>query len=73
MRGVHVAVFSCSICGKQVEYGGALPADYPFCSARCRWVDLGHWLSEQYSIERELTPEENAGADAPRRPDPARD
>ncbi|MBN2020333.1 MAG: DNA gyrase inhibitor YacG [Sedimentisphaerales bacterium] len=23
---------------------------YPFCSERCKWVDLGHWLDENYRI-----------------------
>ena len=35
----------CPICGK--------PADVkvkPFCSARCRQVDLNRWLSESYRI-----------------------
>ena len=35
----------CPICGK--------PADdkvKPFCSARCRQVDLNRWLSESYRI-----------------------
>ena len=24
--------------------------NFPFCSDRCRWVDLGHWLDEDYRI-----------------------
>ena len=34
----------CPICGK--------PADKvkPFCSTRCRQVDLNRWLSESYRI-----------------------
>ena len=24
--------------------------DYPFCSARCRKIDLGRWLGEQYRV-----------------------
>jgi endogenous inhibitor of DNA gyrase (YacG/DUF329 family) len=32
----------------------------PFCSPRCKQVDLGRWLDERYSlpIERELDDEE---------------
>lgn len=52
--------FRCSTCGREVEFSGGLPAIYPFCSERCRLVDLGRWLREEYSIERELTPEEAA-------------
>jgi endogenous inhibitor of DNA gyrase (YacG/DUF329 family) len=55
--------FRCSICDKTVRYDGPLPALYPFCSQRCRWVDLGRWLNEQYSIDRDLGPEDG-GDDA---------
>lgn len=24
--------------------------EYPFCSARCRAVDLGKWLGEEYRV-----------------------
>jgi endogenous inhibitor of DNA gyrase (YacG/DUF329 family) len=24
--------------------------DYPFCSAKCRKIDLGRWLDEKYTI-----------------------
>lgn len=24
--------------------------DYPFCSARCRKIDLGRWLGGKYAI-----------------------
>jgi endogenous inhibitor of DNA gyrase (YacG/DUF329 family) len=23
---------------------------FPFCSERCRWLDLGNWASEKYKI-----------------------
>jgi endogenous inhibitor of DNA gyrase (YacG/DUF329 family) len=32
---------------------GASTADWPewpFCSARCRTIDLGRWLGEQYRV-----------------------
>jgi endogenous inhibitor of DNA gyrase (YacG/DUF329 family) len=50
--------YRCSICGKEVRCSGALPDLYPFCSERCRLVDLGRWFNEQYSIDRDLTPED---------------
>jgi hypothetical protein len=52
--------YRCAICGHAVEYAGALPALYPFCCDRCRNVDLGRWLLEQYSIDRDVTPEDVA-------------
>jgi endogenous inhibitor of DNA gyrase (YacG/DUF329 family) len=35
----------CPICGKP-----ATDASRPFCSERCRAVDLNRWLSGSYSI-----------------------
>jgi len=38
-------VRSCPICGKPAEQ-----AFRPFCSARCRDVDLNRWLSGAYVV-----------------------
>ena len=35
----------CPICGKPAE-----PATRPFCSSRCRDVDLNRWLKGSYVI-----------------------
>jgi endogenous inhibitor of DNA gyrase (YacG/DUF329 family) len=35
----------CPICGKP-----ATEASHPFCSERCRDVDLNRWLSNSYAI-----------------------
>jgi endogenous inhibitor of DNA gyrase (YacG/DUF329 family) len=35
----------CPICGKP-----AVEASRPFCSERCRDVDLNRWLSNSYAI-----------------------
>jgi endogenous inhibitor of DNA gyrase (YacG/DUF329 family) len=35
----------CPICGKPVTF-----ASKPFCSERCRDVDLNRWLSDSYAI-----------------------
>jgi endogenous inhibitor of DNA gyrase (YacG/DUF329 family) len=37
----------CPICKKEVEPGAG---DFPFCSERCRLIDLGNWASEEYRI-----------------------
>ncbi len=39
----------CAICGKPVAPRGENRA-YPFCSDRCRLVDLSKWLGEEYRI-----------------------
>lgn len=41
----------CPVCGKPAakrEPGRA--SAYPFCSDRCRQVDLGRWFSESYTV-----------------------
>jgi endogenous inhibitor of DNA gyrase (YacG/DUF329 family) len=40
---------SCAICGKPVAPLAANRA-YPFCSDRCRLVDLAKWLGEEYRV-----------------------
>jgi endogenous inhibitor of DNA gyrase (YacG/DUF329 family) len=37
----------CPTCKKQVQPDGKA---FPFCSERCRLVDLGNWLDGKYSI-----------------------
>jgi endogenous inhibitor of DNA gyrase (YacG/DUF329 family) len=51
---------NCPICDKPVPYtrGKPLPEFFPFCSERCRMVDLGKWVTGEYSISRLLTPGE---------------
>jgi len=41
----------CPICGKSVEFSEKLPPSFPFCSKRCKLVDLGKWLNEEYTIQ----------------------
>jgi endogenous inhibitor of DNA gyrase (YacG/DUF329 family) len=38
---------NCSICGKAVSLSSPLS---PFCSERCRLLDLGNWASGRYAI-----------------------
>jgi endogenous inhibitor of DNA gyrase (YacG/DUF329 family) len=33
----------------------------PFCSERCKLIDLGAWASERYRIETPDTPETSGG------------
>jgi endogenous inhibitor of DNA gyrase (YacG/DUF329 family) len=40
---------SCPICRRLVAARAENPA-YPFCSERCRLVDLGRWLGEEYRV-----------------------
>lgn len=45
----------CPICGNENDYF-AEPLG-PFCSARCKLVDLGKWLGEDYRVSGPLRPE----------------
>jgi hypothetical protein len=42
----------CPTCGTQVEWR---PQNRfrPFCSERCKLIDLGQWAAEQYRIPNE--------------------
>jgi hypothetical protein len=40
----------CPICDTAMPGQPAEWPDYPFCSARCRKIDLGRWLGEQYRV-----------------------
>lgn len=41
----------CPICGNAVT---AQAKSFPFCSPRCRKIDLGKWLSEDYKVSRPI-------------------
>jgi uncharacterized protein len=49
---------ACPICGKPVD-----PKHRPFCSARCRTIDLGRWLKGDYRIPTTEGPQETPGED----------
>ena len=38
----------CPICRKPTDSQSS--PDFPFCSERCRLIDLGNWSSEKYKI-----------------------
>jgi uncharacterized protein len=48
----------CPACGKQALYAPENPAR-PFCSPRCRSVDLGAWASESYRVDAAAPPDED--------------
>jgi len=43
------SVVRCPTCGRSVEWTESSPWR-PFCSERCKLIDLGAWASEQRSI-----------------------
>ncbi len=45
------ATIRCPSCRKPVPADpGERPEAFPFCSRRCRLVDLDHWLQGDYRI-----------------------
>ena len=45
-------IVKCPSCKKQVEWVEA-STFRPFCSDRCRLIDLGDWASEKHAIPEE--------------------
>lgn len=43
----------CPICGKPID-----KAYRPFCSVRCKTIDLGRWLGGDYRLETNEVPDE---------------
>lgn len=39
----------CPTCKSPIEWSDAFPFR-PFCSERCKLIDLGEWASESHSI-----------------------
>ncbi len=58
-----MATPSCPICGKPIDPAGS--EAMPFCSQRCKQVDLGRWLGERYRVPAPLDPEEAEDPDLP--------
>lgn len=50
MHAKKPAVVACPQCGKEVVWKSEISPYRPFCSERCKLIDLGQWASENYSI-----------------------
>jgi endogenous inhibitor of DNA gyrase (YacG/DUF329 family) len=58
MLAVMVRPSVCPICRKQLPVLDADAPYRPFCSERCKTIDLGSWLTGNYRISRPLEEEE---------------
>ena len=47
--------FQCPICRKPTD--SQSNSDFPFCSERCKLLDLGAWASEKYVISEPVIDE----------------
>ena len=50
----------CPACAGPSLYSSANPYR-PFCSARCKGVDLGAWASEEFKLPDNTPPDESFG------------
>lgn len=62
MAKKRVASLRCPICRKIVL---ATDAEFPFCSERCRLIDLGKWASGGYVISSPLNDPETDDSSYP--------
>jgi uncharacterized protein len=46
----------CPICHKEVSLNDPYA---PFCSERCKLIDLGNWADGKYLISAPVKPDEN--------------
>ena len=60
----------CPICKRATD--SELEKEFPFCSERCRLLDLGAWASEKYVVSDPIFDEADGldrDTDARRKPD----
>ena len=51
----------CPRCRKRIRYRRVKDVPtFPFCSERCRLLDLGNWFDERYRISEPLADEAGA-------------
>ena len=55
----------CPVCKKPVE---RRDPDFPFCSERCRLIDLGKWASGAYVISSPTQDVSDSVPDSPQKP-----
>jgi len=55
----------CPRCRAPVPLEESLrPPSFPFCSPRCRAVDLGRWFAEGYVVPEPLRPDDTEAIEA---------
>lgn len=67
--------YHCAQCGEVVPWNTereaktSLPRHFPFCSEKCRLVDLGHWIDEDYQISEPLPTSQDLESESDAAPD----
>ena len=55
----------CPQCRTPLATEAALrPPSFPFCSTRCRQVDLGRWFAEDYVLPEPIKPDDHEAIEA---------
>lgn len=58
-------VLLCPQCRAPVPITADLrPAAFPFCSDRCKMVDLGKWFGEEYQVPAPIDPDDHEAIEA---------
>jgi hypothetical protein len=57
MTSTKKRMVACPNCNNLSEFAPSNPFR-PFCSERCKLIDLGLWASEQYSIPEAIKPDD---------------
>ena len=59
-----VRLVACPRCGSRVAWSRDNPSR-PFCSERCKLIDLGAWATERYRIPDSSGPDSDRSNDDP--------
>lgn len=51
----EIKTVKCPRCGRPVAWDGN--PFRPFCTEKCRLIDLGNWANEEYSIDGGAAPQ----------------
>ncbi|TYL47921.1 DNA gyrase inhibitor YacG [Marinomonas sp. IMCC 4694] len=57
LKNTSVSLVACPTCQKKTPWTKENP-DRPFCTSRCKLIDLGAWASESYSIPQRSSEED---------------
>ena len=52
-------IVKCPTCRREIDWSSS--AYRPFCSERCRLIDLGAWLTEKHAIPGDAPPMDRDG------------
>jgi len=62
MSEAHNLKLQCPTCGKDLYWNDDYP-HRPFCSQRCKLIDLGEWANENHKIPGDPLPMDDLDED----------